>query len=227
MRERVALIDQTSFSKFEIAGRGRARRAAAPRGRRHGQAGRQRHLHAAAATSAAASSPTSRSRGWPRTASISSPAAPSATHDLHWIRSASAARRQVVIRDVTSARAVINLCGPLAREVLQRVAEEDVSNAAFPFATAQQHHASARRRCWRSASAMSASSAGSCISRPNMPRMSTRRSAGRRRGIRHRQCRLSRDRHAADGEGLSLLEQPTSRPTTTRYEAGPRISASP
>ncbi|MBE1284027.1 MAG: FAD-dependent oxidoreductase [Rhodobacteraceae bacterium] len=40
--------------------------------------------------------------------------------------------------EVTSARAVINICGPKAREVLQAVCEEDVSNAAFPFATAQE-----------------------------------------------------------------------------------------
>src|SRR5262249_42254268 len=42
------------------------------------------------------------------------------------------------IRDVTSARAVINLCGPLARRVLEKVAEEDVSNAALPFAHCKQ-----------------------------------------------------------------------------------------
>ena len=32
------------------------------------------------------------------------------------------------IRDLTSANAVINLCGPLARDVLQAVSEDDVSN---------------------------------------------------------------------------------------------------
>ncbi|HSY87215.1 MAG TPA: glycine cleavage T C-terminal barrel domain-containing protein, partial [Verrucomicrobiae bacterium] len=40
--------------------------------------------------------------------------------------------------DVTSSRAVINLCGPKARQVLERVAEQDVSNAGFPFATARE-----------------------------------------------------------------------------------------
>ena len=33
---------------------------------------------------------------------------------------------------------MINLCGPKAREVLQRVSEDDVSNHAFPFATARE-----------------------------------------------------------------------------------------
>lgn len=35
--------------------------------------------------------------------------------------------------DMTSGRAVINLCGPKARKVLEQVAEQDVSNVAFPF----------------------------------------------------------------------------------------------
>ena len=44
----------------------------------------------------------------------------------------------VDLRDLTSSRAVINLCGPSARKVLEKVCEEDVSNAAFPFAAARQ-----------------------------------------------------------------------------------------
>ncbi len=50
-------------------------------------------------------------------------------HDMGWIRSQCRARGHddVRIRDLTSAGAVINLCGPRSRDVLQRVAEEDVS----------------------------------------------------------------------------------------------------
>jgi 4-methylaminobutanoate oxidase (formaldehyde-forming) len=63
-------------------------------------------------------------------------------HDMGWIRSntagAGADDGSVVIRDLTSARAVINLCGPLSREVLRAVCEEDVSNAAFAYARAQE-----------------------------------------------------------------------------------------
>jgi sarcosine dehydrogenase len=44
----------------------------------------------------------------------------------------------VQIRDLTSANAVINLCGPLARDVLHGVCEDDVSNDAFRYATARQ-----------------------------------------------------------------------------------------
>ncbi len=53
-------------------------------------------------------------------------------HDMGWIRSQ--ARGDVSLRDLTSARAVVNLVGPRAREVLQTVCEDDVSNAAFRYA---------------------------------------------------------------------------------------------
>jgi 4-methylaminobutanoate oxidase (formaldehyde-forming) len=59
-------------------------------------------------------------------------------HDAHWIEQNLPQDGSAFLIEVTSARAVINLCGPTARKVLQAVAEEDVSNAAFPFATARQ-----------------------------------------------------------------------------------------
>ncbi|MCB1364151.1 MAG: FAD-dependent oxidoreductase [Rhodobacteraceae bacterium] len=60
------------------------------------------------------------------------------THDADWIRRHMPRDGSVHMIEVTSARAVINLCGPRAREVLAAVCEEDVSNAAFPFATARE-----------------------------------------------------------------------------------------
>jgi 4-methylaminobutanoate oxidase (formaldehyde-forming) len=59
-------------------------------------------------------------------------------HDAHWIESHLPKEESVFFIEVTSGKAVINLCGPKAREVLQAVAEEDVSNEAFPFVTARQ-----------------------------------------------------------------------------------------
>jgi 4-methylaminobutanoate oxidase (formaldehyde-forming) len=44
---------------------------------------------------------------------------------------------QVEIRDITSAYGVINLAGPLAREVLQKVCDDDVGHDAFPFMAAK------------------------------------------------------------------------------------------
>jgi sarcosine dehydrogenase len=59
-------------------------------------------------------------------------------HDMGWIRSQSPTDGSVIIRDLTSARAVLNLVGPLAREVLQAVCEDDVSNAAFRYAKCRE-----------------------------------------------------------------------------------------
>jgi sarcosine dehydrogenase len=59
-------------------------------------------------------------------------------HDMGWIRANSPDDGSVVIRDLTSARAVINLCGPKSRDVLQAVCEEDVSNASFKYARAKE-----------------------------------------------------------------------------------------
>ena len=53
--------------------------------------------------------------------------------DGHWLRSNRPAGAKVRIREVTSERAVINLCGPRARDVLQAASDSDVSNAALPF----------------------------------------------------------------------------------------------
>jgi 4-methylaminobutanoate oxidase (formaldehyde-forming) len=59
-------------------------------------------------------------------------------HDMGWIRSHCPADGSVRVADVTSARGVINLCGPLARDVLQAVCEDDVSNAAFKYGRARE-----------------------------------------------------------------------------------------
>ena len=59
-------------------------------------------------------------------------------HDMGWIREQSPSDGSVQIRDVTSARAVINVCGPLSREVLQAACEDDVSNVAFRYGRARE-----------------------------------------------------------------------------------------
>ncbi|MCS6848879.1 MAG: FAD-dependent oxidoreductase [Anaerolineae bacterium] len=56
-------------------------------------------------------------------------------HDLAWIERHAPDDGSVAITDVSSAWGKIGLWGPKAREVLARVAEEDVSNAAFPYYT--------------------------------------------------------------------------------------------
>jgi 4-methylaminobutanoate oxidase (formaldehyde-forming) len=59
-------------------------------------------------------------------------------HDADWIRRHLPPDNSVHLIEVTSARAVINITGPKARAVLERVAEQDVSDSAFPFATARE-----------------------------------------------------------------------------------------
>jgi len=58
--------------------------------------------------------------------------------DGHWMRSHLPDDNSVQIKDVTSERAVINLCGPKAREVLQAVSDDDVSNDALPFLSVKE-----------------------------------------------------------------------------------------
>lgn len=57
-------------------------------------------------------------------------------HDGDWIRQHLAG--DAVLVEVTSARAVINIAGPLARQVLAAASESDVSPAAFPFASTRE-----------------------------------------------------------------------------------------
>jgi len=59
-------------------------------------------------------------------------------HDLSWMRSQMPTDGSVYIQDVTSSRCCIGLWGPRARDLVQQVSENDFSNAAFPYLTAQQ-----------------------------------------------------------------------------------------
>ena len=74
-------------------------------------------------------------------------------HDLGWIRKhlaraprsgSGAPVARVRVRDVTSARACFGVWGPKARDILQPLTKDDLSNDAFPYLTAQRDHA--RRR---------------------------------------------------------------------------------
>jgi 4-methylaminobutanoate oxidase (formaldehyde-forming) len=137
VRERVALIDQTSFSKAEILG--------------PGTLATLQHLCAADMDKPIGSviyTQLCNERGGieadvtfirieeNRFYLVTGSAF--ATHDFHWIRSHLPRDGSVHLVDQTSGRATINLCGPQARRVLEKVAEGDVSNAAFPFATARE-----------------------------------------------------------------------------------------
>src|SRR5258706_14835522 len=59
-------------------------------------------------------------------------------HDLSWIRSQVPTNGSVYINDITSSCCCIGVWGPNARKLVQRVSENDFSNEAFPYLTAQQ-----------------------------------------------------------------------------------------
>jgi sarcosine dehydrogenase len=59
-----------------------------------------------------------------------------ATRDFHWI-SKGLAGFDARLTDITSSNSVLSLMGPRARDILARLCPDDISNAAFPFATAR------------------------------------------------------------------------------------------
>ncbi len=61
-----------------------------------------------------------------------------ATHDFDWIARTLPEGCNAQLVDVTPGFAVLSLMGPRARDILQSVTEDDVSNAAFPFGTARR-----------------------------------------------------------------------------------------
>jgi 4-methylaminobutanoate oxidase (formaldehyde-forming) len=56
-------------------------------------------------------------------------------HDLGWIRKHLGDTDDVRVRDITSSHACVGLWGPRARDVLQALTKDDLSNAAFPYLT--------------------------------------------------------------------------------------------
>jgi 4-methylaminobutanoate oxidase (formaldehyde-forming) len=56
-------------------------------------------------------------------------------HDLHWIGKYLPEDGSVSVRDVTSSRACITLCGPESRTILKQLTKDDISNVGFPYMT--------------------------------------------------------------------------------------------
>jgi len=133
VRERVALIDQTSFSKFEVMGP-----AALAALQRLAAADLDKPVGSVIYTQlcnerGGIECDLTLSRLGDNHFYIVTGSA-FGTHDLHWVTTHVPQDGSVIVRDVTSSRAVINLCGPRARQVLEKVSEEDVGNTALPFA---------------------------------------------------------------------------------------------
>jgi glycine cleavage system T protein len=63
--------------------------------------------------------------------------ATSQTRDLAWLKRNIPEDARVGVHDVTSGQAVLGVMGPRARDLLEPLADADLSNEAFPFATSQ------------------------------------------------------------------------------------------
>ncbi|MDP5253098.1 MULTISPECIES: FAD-dependent oxidoreductase [unclassified Vibrio] len=69
------------------------------------------------------------------------------TRDMAWLQRNKKPEEFVIFTDMTSAYAVITVMGPKARDTLSKLTDSDLSNSAFPFATSQEifmHYAKVR-----------------------------------------------------------------------------------
>ena len=132
VRERVALIDMSSFSKFEIVGEGALaalqRIAANDLGKPPGALTYTQLCNARGGIEADLTiARLDEDRFYVVTGSGFG------VRDGGWIAKHLPRDGSVSMRDVTSAKAVINLCGPRSRAVLGEVADGDVSDGALPY----------------------------------------------------------------------------------------------
>ena len=136
-RERAVLIDQSSFSKYEISGPGTfaaLQRLAAndldkPAGAlTYTQLCNERGGIEADLTFVRLDE----NRFYMVTGSAFG------VRDTAWMARHLPADCSVTLQDLTSARATLNLAGPLSRRILEKVADGDVGNAAFPYMTARR-----------------------------------------------------------------------------------------
>lgn len=137
VRERVALIDQTSFAKFEILGPGALdllqNLCVSNMDKPTGSVIYTQMCNDAGGTEADV---TFIRLGTGRFYMVTGSGF--GVHDSDWIRRNMPVDGSVHLMEVTSGKAVINIVGPKSREVLAAASESDVSDAAIPFATARE-----------------------------------------------------------------------------------------
>jgi 4-methylaminobutanoate oxidase (formaldehyde-forming) len=137
VRERVALIDQTSFAKFEILGPGALdllqRLAVSNMDRPVGSVIYTQLCNERGGIEADV---TFTRLGRDRFVMVTG--AGFGVHDADWVQRHMPADGSVQMIEVTSGWAVLNLVGPRARDVLAAASESDVSGTALPFATARE-----------------------------------------------------------------------------------------
>ncbi len=136
-RERVAVFDQSSFAKFEMAGKGAAEAlswiaandvARAP--------GRHTYTQMLNSRGGIECDLTIARLAEDRFYIVTGTGF--RTHDFAWIRQNTPAGLDATLTDVTEDYGTLSLMGPRARDVLAAVTDADVSNSAFPFGAARE-----------------------------------------------------------------------------------------
>lgn len=139
VRERVGVLDQTSFGKFEVKGAGATafleRMCANRIGGRVGKIVVTDMLnHQGGIECDVTVTRVAEDTYWIITAAATT------THDYAWLAWHLPEDRSVSLRDITTDYTCLSVMGPCARAVLQAVADEDLSNAAFPFLNCRDIH---------------------------------------------------------------------------------------
>lgn len=136
VRERVGLIDITSFSKFQVTGPGaEAFLDRLVANRLPAKQGRINLTHALTETGGVRSEFTIMRDGPESFYLVSSGAAERYDHDL--LLKTMPEDGSVRLENITEAHGVLVLCGPNARNVLRQLTDADLSNAAFPWLSGQ------------------------------------------------------------------------------------------
>lgn len=136
VRERAGVLELSSFSKYEVHGPGAEAfldRLCANRLPRLGRIALSQLLTPRGAVECDVTV----TRLAPERFLVVS-AAVAELHDLDWLRRHAPTDGSVAIENVTPAWGVLILAGPRAREVLARVTDADLSNAAFPWLAARE-----------------------------------------------------------------------------------------
>jgi dimethylglycine dehydrogenase len=139
VRERVGVLDQTSFGKFEVSGPGATAlldRLCANKLSAHiGKIVVTQMLNERGGVECDLTvTRVAEDRYWVITAAATT------THDFAWIEWHLPADGSVSVRDITGDFACLSLMGPRAREVLGKISDDDVSNAGFSFLTCRDIH---------------------------------------------------------------------------------------
>lgn len=135
VREKVGLFDQSSFAKYELSGPGAAEALEAICANRVArEVGRLTYTQLLNSRGGIEADLTVARLAEDRFYIVTGTGF--RTHDFGWIADHLPASG-VSFEDVTEGWGTLSLMGPLARDVLTKVAAEDVSNAAFPFGHAR------------------------------------------------------------------------------------------